>query len=335
MEVRPVDQRVYTEELRPWLPSTVIDAHVHIGLAEHIGPISEERKKENWAYEVGLDQSWEDLWRYLRALFPDLEVRVLAFGIPLREVDLERNNEYVLDGASRFSQYAKALYVSRPDYPASMLESAFSRGFLGVKPYPDLVLSGKEEPGVYDVVPRHHLELVNRRAGIVMLHLPKKGRIADPDNIRDLIDLSHTYPSAKIIVAHVGRSFCLPTAQSALPALVGLPNVWYDIAAVMNPDVIEYAIRTLGLDRVLYGSDLPITLIRGYREHIGEIYINYTDGDYSWNTNRKPPDVEANYTYYLYEELKALIAAARRIGNARAVLRKVMFDNAAELLGWK
>ncbi len=334
MEVRPVDLRVYSEELRPLLPPKIIDVHVHVALAEHVGSISEARKRENWAYEVGIDQSWDGLWQNLRTLFPDKDVRVLAFGVPLREVDLEQNNQYVLDGMSSSKDKARALLVTTPQCTTSAIEEAFLRGYSGIKPYPDLAPPSNGEPGIYDFLPKEHLELLERFKGVLVLHLPKKERIADPTNIRDLTELSRNYPSVKIIVAHVGRSFCLPTAQRALPYLAGLPNLWYDISAVMNADVIEYAIHTVGLDRILYGSDLPITLIRGYREHVGETYINYTDGDYSWNTNRKPPEVEANYTYYLYEELRSLIEAAKRVGDERNVVRRIMCDNAAELLDW-
>lgn len=335
MEVRPIDRKVYFEELDPWLPERIIDVHVHLALAAHVGPISEERKKANWAYEVGLQQSWEDLQCNLEKLFPSRQVDVVVFGVPLREVDLQKNNQYVLSILRDCSSNARGLLVTRPEWDPLVVENALCEGYIGIKPYPDLANSDTTEISVYDFVPRSHLEVLNRHSGVLMLHLPRKERLAHPDNIRELREISEEYPSIKLIVAHIGRSFCLPTAQRGLPGLVGLPNVWYDIAAVMNADVIEYAIKTVGPERLLYGSDLPITLIRGYREHIGDTYVNYTDGDYSWNTNRKPPEIEATYTYYLYEELRALVSAVRRVGNERELMRGIMFDNAARLLGWE
>jgi len=329
---REIDRKVYDEELSPRLPSKIIDMHVHIGLAEHIGPITEERKKSNWAYEVGLSQSWEELRGNLGMLFPGREVEVLAFGVPLREVDLELNNAYVLSGLRDPANRANGLLVTRPEWPARMIDEAIRAGFAGIKPYPDLAPSGDPEPGIHEFLPREHLEALEQHRAILTLHLPRKGRLADPDNIREIRRISRDYPHVKIILAHIGRSFCLPTAQRGLPALAGLPNVWYDISAVMNADVIAYALETVGEDRLLYGSDLPITLIHGYREHVGETYINYTDGDFSWNTNRKPPEVEAMYTYYLYQELRALLAAVERLGLGKAVLERVMYANAAELL---
>jgi 2-C-methyl-D-erythritol 4-phosphate cytidylyltransferase len=74
---------------------------------------------------------------------------------------------------------------------------------------------------------------------------------------------------------------------------------------------------------MIYGSDMPITLMRGVREYEGEKYINFTSGDYSWNTNRKTPEEEAKYTYFIYEEIKALIEDVRRVGLGKETINKV------------
>ena len=347
MEVRAVDREVYEEEILPWLPPKIIDIHAHVALAEHLGPMTEERRRSNWAIEAGLAQSWEELRSNLSALFPwrdalrqaqDAplrewpEVDVLAFGVPFRETDFETNNSYVLKGASDPRNRARALLLTRPEWEPSVIEEAMGRGFIGIKPYPDLAPASDGEPGIFDFLPHSHLDALNRLGGILMLHLPRKGRLADPDNIRELSEISRRCPNIRIIVAHIGRSFCLPTAQRGLPSFADEPGVFFDISAVMNADVLAYAIETVGPERLLYGSDLPITLIRGYREHVGETYINYTDGPFSWNTDRKPPEVEAKYTYYLYEELRALIAALKRLGLGTETMEKVMYLNAAGLL---
>ena len=77
-------------------------------------------------------------------------------------------------------------------------------------------------------------------------------------------------------------------------------------------------------------TDLPITLIRGVREYVGERYINFTDAPYSWNTDRKSPEGEARYTFFLYEELRALITALGRVGMGKAA---ILYSNAARMLG--
>jgi len=329
---RPTDTQVYDNELLPWLPPRIIDCHVHIALKEHCGPIPPERVASNWAMEVGAEQSWEQLKECLQELFPRQQVSVLAFGVPFREINLELNNDYVLRGLSDSANMAQGLFVTRPEWDASLVDLAMERGFVGTKPYPDLAPRSSCEPGLYDFVPEAQLEVLNSRSGILMLHLPRQGRLADLQNISELLRMHRAYPRVKIIVAHIGRSFCLPTAQNGLPHFVDCPGIYFDTSANLNPHVFSYALETIGPGRMLYGSDLPITLMRGVRECVGETYVNYTDEPYSWNVNRKSPEEEARYTYYLYEEIRALIEAVRRTGMGKDALERIMYGNAARLL---
>ncbi len=329
MQNKPHDTRIYEEELCPWMPDKIIDSHVHIGLDEHCAPISEERLRTNWAYEVGVSQSWEQYCETVRTLFPRQSVSALVTGVPFREMDLDRNNEYVISGLP--DPDTRALFVSRPEWPPDLVDQAFERGFVGLKPYPDLA-RGDSDPSIFDFLPHSHLKVLDSRGGILLLHIPRPRRIADPDNIAEIREICNRYPNVKVIVAHIGRAFCLPPALTGLPPLVDCPNLWFDNAANLNPDVMAYAIELFGPERIVYGSDLPITLIRGMREYEGDSYTNFTDGDYSWNTVRKPPEIEANYTYYLYEELRALIAAVKRVGLDKKAVEQIMYYNIAGLM---
>lgn len=330
---RAIDHRVFTEEIQPYLPKKIIDAHVHISLREHSGPVSPERIAEMWALDVADQQSWPEFRSNCEALLPGCDVQALAFGMVYREFDVEANNAYVLQGVNDPANRSLGLFVTKPEWPASTIEEAMAAGFRGIKPYPDLAPQGMNDAGIFDFVPRSHLETLDRLGGVMTLHLPRRGRIADPDNIRELLEIADTYPNIRLIVAHIGRAYCLPTAQIGLPHFIDRPGVYFDTAANLNADVFQYAIETIGPDRIIYGSDLPIMLMRGVREHVGDRYINYTDGDYSWNTNRRSPDEESTYTYYLYEELKALIQAVKATGLGCEGMEQIMHGNAARVLG--
>jgi len=329
---RPLDKEIYEREIAPWLPERIFDCHVHIGLPEHRGPISPERLKMDWAMEVGLSQSWQELRSAYEILFPDRQVQVLAFGGVFKEIDIEANNEYVLRGVLDAANNARGLCVTRPEWDAKRVSEAMERGFVGIKPYPDLAPQETREVSIYDFLPRSHLVALDERSGILMLHLPRGGRLADPENIREVMEIAENYPSIRIILAHIGRCFCLPTLEKSLHNFVQDNRIFFDTSANLNADVFHYALQMIGADRMLFGSDLPITLMRGMREHIGERYVNYTDGNYSWNTNRKSPEVEARYTYFLYEEIRALIRAVERAGLGRDALEKIMLLNAKRLI---
>jgi len=329
---RAIDRVIYEEELAGWLPSKIIDCHVHIGLREHWGPIDPARVKDMWALDVANHQSWQDLRMTSRALFPRQEVHVVAFACVAREVDISAENSYVRAGLSDPSNHAVGLFATRPDWDADLIREAMSQGFLGIKPYPDLAERDTTEISIYDFLPRAHLAAVDALGGMLMLHLPRAGRVGDPDNVREVLEISDKYPNITIVLAHVGRAYCLPTARRGLPSLAGRENIYYDIAANLNADVFRYVIDELGPGRLLYGSDLPITTMRGVREHVGEQYFNYTDGAYSWNTQRKPPEEEAKYTCYLYEELRALIRALEGLGLGKDTCEQILYSNCAALI---
>jgi len=329
---REVDRRVYEKAISPWLPSRILDCHVHIGLAQHRGPVSPERIKQIPSIETAAPQSWEDYRAAAEMLFPDRQVSCLAFGFVYKEIDTRRENEYVLSGICEPANRADGLLVTRPSWDPELIAEAISAGFLGIKPYPDLAPQNTLEVSIYDFLPRSHLKMLDQLGGILMLHLPRAGRIADPANVREILEIYEGFPNIKLIVAHIGRAYCLPTAKKGLRHLVDAKGILFDTAANVNADVLQYALETVGPDRILYGSDLPVMLMRGVREHIGEEYFNYTDADYSWNTNRKSRDEEAGYTYFLYEELKAIIAAVNRCGLGQDATEKVFYSNCDSLL---
>lgn len=65
--------------------------------------------------------------------------------------------------------------------------------------------------------------------------------------------LAKRYPEAKIIMAHLGAN-CL----RELRMIRDCPNVWVDFCgSISHADDIEYAMRLLGEDRLLFGSDMP------------------------------------------------------------------------------
>jgi hypothetical protein len=326
------DRRTYRDEIEPWLPERIMDIHVHVSLPEHTGPIAPERIAANWAMEVGTAQSWDELRATYAALFPERTVACLAFGGVFRETDSAANNAYVLAGTRNPDNRAAALLCTRPEWSAEQVAQGLGEGFAGIKPYPDLAAGGEGEVSVFDFLPHDHLRVLDDLGGILMLHLPRAGRVGDPQNQREVLEIRSRYPRVKLIVAHIGRAYCLATAQRGLPSLAKDDGIYFDTAANLNADVFRYALDLVGPRRLLFGSDLPITLMRGVREHVGDKYINYTSEPYSWNTNRKSAEEEAHYTFFLYEELRALIEAVRAAGFGRDAMAQILYGNGAQLL---
>lgn len=111
-------------------------------------------------------------------MFPGKEVTPLVFSQVSLEYDIQAGNEYVQHCAQTYN--LPSLMVTMPDQSASEFEKAIDRGgFLGCKVYLNFAAPyiPEKEIRIYDFLPPHHLEVLNRRGWMAMLHIPRDGRL--------------------------------------------------------------------------------------------------------------------------------------------------------------
>ena len=73
-EMKPLDRRIYEEELKDFLPPKMIDIHCHVWLYE-LSSVGKPRPGEPvrtvaWPYLIAKDNSIEDLQESYRLFFP-------------------------------------------------------------------------------------------------------------------------------------------------------------------------------------------------------------------------------------------------------------------------
>lgn len=328
------DLPLFQEEFEDFLPPFIYDSHVHVALPEHLPETPPEAVAESWAAEAPHHLSFEQLEEVQGQFFPGRTVRSLTFAMPVAYADIEAGNAYVAGGIA--AGRVDGLLVTRPQWPqAQVAELIDQGGFVGFKPYPGLVGNRSDDTVcIDDYFPPAHQEIADDRGLIALIHLPRPERLRDPRNLAELHQLVAKRPNLRVIVAHIGRAYTMSFAAPGLAALRDLPTLYHDFAMNLNAEVLELALREVGPERLLYGSDLPICLMRGCREHHGDAYVNFSDEPYTWNTpdRRKAPEIEANYTLYIYEELRAFKQAAKQVGLTAAQVAKVMGGNARELV---
>lgn len=331
-----VDSHVFRNELDAFLPDFIYDVHVHLSLAEQRTPLPEERLRESWASEAPHDLSLEQLPGVQAAFFPGRTVRTLAFTHPAPEQDIEAGNAYVARGIAE--GVCDGLMVVRPEYSEEYVRQQLKEcGFAGFKPYPGLVGTRADDISIDDFLPPHQQKIADELGLVVMLHIGRRERLRDPRNIRELHELVERNPNMRLVIAHIGRAYTLSYGEPGLQGIRDLreaPNVYLDFAMHINGDVMALALDTFGPGKLLYGSDLPVCLMRGMREHHGDEYINFSDGDYLWNTpdKRKSPEEEARYTLFIYEELKEFKKAAKSVGLTAPEIADIMGNTAAGLV---
>ena len=195
------DLAFYEEYINPRLPARLFDMHLHVTRPSDTVNVKQEQIDKDWAMQCGFRMDEQDLAAYMQTLWGDREVSVNAFPMPIRGVDLASANlhlEHLLsDGkVGAHLTFRTAEMAISPDMdPAACEEMLLRGGFIGYKPYPDLVSGEKgAEIRIPDFLPDAFMQSLDRHGRAVTIHLPRAGRIASPDNIREMLELRKKFP---------------------------------------------------------------------------------------------------------------------------------------------
>jgi predicted TIM-barrel fold metal-dependent hydrolase len=253
---------------------------------------------------------------------------------------MTRMNDYVRESAA--SHGFPALIYAHPSWSAKDMEKRIRAGkFIGAKVYLNLspAYIPQKEIRIFDFLPPHQLDVIDRNGWVVMLHIPRDGRLRDPVNIAQMLEIERNWPVARVIIAHVGRAYCDEDMGDAFEKLGATRRMVFDFSANTNDRVFEAALRAFGPERCLFGSDLPISRMRMRRICEGGRYINIVPrglyGDVSGDKNMReadPPEAE-RLTFFMYEEIMAIRRAAERLGLARPDIEAIFHGNAKRVLG--
>ena len=338
-ELTAYDKKIYEEELKDFLPDKFIDIHTHLWRKEFAQGGAMKPKNKGlviWPDLVADTNPIEDLQETYRLMFPGKEVSALCFTT---RMPYEMNNDYVSEATARVGW--AGLYYSDPAQSAEELEQKIRQGgFLGIKCYlsrsPSYI--PHDEVRIFDFFPKHQLKMLDRIGGIVMLHIPRDGRLKDPVNLHQILELKEEFPNVRLIVAHVGRAYTKEDVGNAFELLDTNPNILYDFSANCCDYAITEVIKHAGVKNVMFGSDMPILRMRTHRIVENGTYINLVPpglyGDPSQDPHLREVTVEEaeKITFFMYEELLAFKRSAQALNLSRQDVEDIMYNNARKLL---
>ena len=339
-EVTPYDRRIYEEELKDFLPQKILDVHTHVWLDKYLDhkPLApgEVKRTVTWPSLVALDNSIEDLQETYRLMLPGKDVTALMFSNSGRS---QQANDYVAD-ASRRSGFP-ALYFSAPEESPEEVERQIRKGgFLGIKGY--LSLSPKYIPEaeirIFDFFPKAQLKKMDEMGAIVMLHIPRNGRLKDPVNLAQIMEIKQEFPNIRLIIAHIGRAYTKEDVGNAFETLDQAPDLMYDFCANCCEYAITEVIRHAGVKHVMYGTDMPILRMRTHRIEENGTYINlvppglYGDPKQDKHLREVSAEEAEKITFFLYEELLAFKHACKTLGLTKQDVEDIMYNNAHDLI---
>ena len=330
VDYKKSDMAVYETELKDFLPEKIFDAHVHL-FDESCLPQGYEFPEKDCCRKFGGQFTLEHCLEYIRAMLPEQDFYLNSFGHPSQEFSLDSGAQYT-GRVSDNKRYFGMAMVSPHDSIASVQKRISANRLIGYKPYLNFVdWKKKDEITIFDMLPDQQMEYADAGGLAVTLHIPRPGRLADHVNQQQMIELCRRYPNAKIIFAHIGRAYYLQNVTGYLDGIAGCPNAYIDTAMVNHEGVLEYAFNKFPRERILFGSDAPIALLRGKSVEINNQYAYLMGEDYQIGSTIYDAGHAVEFTSFYYEQLRAIKLAAGRAGLSSTEVENIFWGNAFRL----
>ena len=309
---------MWDEELKDWLPKTIFDGHIHIGVKEAMGEISQARRKiplmtfNCLPYEEVVDW-YENIYNGKTI------IGIIACGFPFMEVNIEAANDYIVSLIEKDNRI-RGFILANPKNTQQTIDEfkkAEDKGckFTGVKPYYDLlgkdILRNGIEATIDEFIPVDLLQFMNEQSLPMILHASSVG-MGDKKNQDYVTFIAKEFPNIKMMLAHMGRYENIEQFNNFFNSgCLEYPSVYLEMSSATEPKVYEKVLKNKDLwTRLIFGSDLPYGLIPGVEYHSKETgptfisRINYLWSDPGLQT--KCADLIEKLTYNTYHTIKAL-----------------------------
>ena len=322
-ELREYDREFFARELEAFVPPRVFDAHAHLYRIEHwsdgrmlsagpaVADLATYRAQHEW-------------------LMPGREVNGLFFGVGFHQGYPESNDFVAMEVGSSPGDYCQMIVP--PDLDAEELRStAKSIGVRGLKVYHTMAPRKPTwNAEISEFLTEQHVRIADEEGWTITLHMVKDRSLADRGNQHWIRYYCTKYPDMQLILAHAARGFNAFHTIEGVESLRGLRNVWCDVSGVTEPLAVEAILEVLGPDRVLWGSDYPISHLRGRCVSIGDRFVWLYEDTLNWNIAM--PQASAELFFVGHESLRALKYACRRMCLSDSQVEDVFYRNGKNLM---
>ncbi len=320
------DIEFFARELHSFVPARVFDAHSHLYRKTFFS--SGAPALVDQFPDMGL----ECFMQCIGDITPGRKTSALFFGWPATTIDVAGNNRFVAAQA-RLDPESRAQMLITPDMdPEFIRETVRREGFVGLKCYH--VFSSHQptfESPIHLYLPEQHVRIAHEEGLSITLHMVRARAMADASNQDFISSWAAKYTNARFILAHAARGFNPHHTIEGIGALKGLRNVWCDTSAVTEAGAFEAIVRALGVDRLLYGGDAPVTHLRGRCVAIGDSFIWLSPENTKFGANYA--DIQPSLIGH--ESLRALKLACWNLNLSDTDVEKIFFGNAKDLYGLK
>ncbi len=324
-EVLDSDREIFRRELDSFVPDRIFDAHAHLYREADFGGSMPE-----WLRPGPAIAGLAEFRARMDEIHPGRRCGGLFFPYPHLSTNTAAANAFVASEA-RSSPDTRAQMLIRPEMdPEFIRETVRREKFSGLKCYHIYAASKPTwEAPVEEYLTEEHVRIAHEEDLSITLHMVRARAMADPANQSAIRRYCERYPRMRMILAHAARGFNPHHTVEGIGSLRGLGNVWCDTSAVTDCGAYEAIVRALGVSRLLYGADFPVTHLRSRCVAIGDSFL-WLDAS---NTRLQASHAEISFTLVAIESLRALKVACMSLGLSDAEVEAIFWGNAASMYG--
>ncbi|MES1213246.1 MAG: amidohydrolase family protein, partial [Singulisphaera sp.] len=297
------DRELFDRELDSFVPPEIFDAHAHWYRADHFAAGHVPAFVASGPAVAGS----EAFDRAIEALIPRRRTEGLFFPLPDTNVNADAANDF-LSEQLLLRPGSRGQMLITPDLEAELIRDRIRQnGFVGLKCYH--VYTARRptfDSFIEEYLPEAQVRVAHEEGLSITLHMVRSRALADPANQEAIRRYCERYPNMRLILAHAARGFNPHHTILGIESLRGLANVWFDTSAVTDSGAVEAIINTLGHSRVMYGSDFPVSHLRGRCVGLGNSFFWISPE----NTNLTVPYARLELAMVGHESLRMLKIAA-------------------------
>jgi glutamate-1-semialdehyde 2,1-aminomutase len=320
------DRELFERELDSFVPRTIFDAHAHWYRVDHFAQDAAPALLKSGPEVAGNDAFDERMGQ----LVPGRKMEGLFFPFPHAQVDVDAANAFLREELKRRPGSRGQMLITPGQKPELIRETVRRFGFVGLKCYH---VYSPHRPTfdslIEEFLPEEQVRIAHQESLSITLHMVRSRALADPANQATIRRYCERFPHMRLILAHAARGFNPHHTILGIEALRGVDNVWFDTSAVTDCGAIEAIINTLGHKRVLYGSDFPVSHLRGRCVWLGDSFLWIS----AENTNLDAAYGRVELALVGHESLRTLKAAAMSTRLSDKQVEDIFHGNACELFG--
>lgn len=324
IDYRDCDRQIWEEELEDFVPSKVLDAHIHLYWRSNFDDDPPKTERD--------DANLNTLNTWAAALYPNRRMQYLILGTPHRGINVAKHVESVRQNLEGVPGVRHNRVVTPSCNIADIERDLKNPQFIGLKPYRTFSVTGDINLcRIHEFLPHEQMEFANENNLWVTMHLSREHGCADQHNLDDLEEYTtRRYPNIKWLLAHCARSFTYWPIEHAIDRLRDMPNIHYDTSAVTDPRPYVTLLTKENVNRIFWGSDgVGAAFFHGHYAALGRAWQHH-DADVA---GLKFPHCDGRPILSVYEQLMSLKFAAEVAELSSEQIEGVFWRNAARALG--